>query len=378
MGGAGMKKIMIALCLAVVTVVAPLAVFAAEKGGDAPLRAAIFIQNRAGAELTDKLDVLNDLLTTRLTEKGFSVIDRAVVMAKFREARDLEPAVQHDINTLEHAPGGANIENSLSDASALRIAQMIGADYLVMASLTSFGHEIRTFKGEGTHFGSNNRSYIYTLRIAAKVLEGNRGGTVYGDTVAVSERVAVVENLRIESTEVVNKLLDAGTLKVAENISGKIQTIRDVKVNTDPVVEFSVKSSVDGATVELDGAAIGSTPGRFTAIPGLHQLRVTKQWLTPWEKTVNIFANQQLNVSLELSAEGLKRFSTLERLKQELAKGKMQTEAEGKERDANIEINKQQSEADAYSKKVLSDGEKKKLEESYDRIEGSPSTVIYK
>jgi hypothetical protein len=373
-----MKTIMIALCMAVVAVMSPMTVQSAEKGEDAPLRAAIFIQNRAGAKFTDKLDVLNDLLTTRLTEKGFSVIDRSVVLAKFREARDLEPSVQRDVAALENPASGANIENSVSGASALRIAQMIGADYLVMASLTSFGQEIRTFKGEGTHFGSDNRSYIYTLRIAAKVLEGNQGGTVYGDTVAVSERVAVVENLVIESTEVVNKLLDAGTLKVAENISGKIQSIRDVKVKAAPVVEFSVKSNVEGATVELDGAAIGSTPGRFTAAPGLHQLRISKQWLTPWDKTVNIFANQLLNVSLELSSEGLKRFSTLERLKQELAKTKMQTEAEGKERDANIEINKQQSDADAYSKKAIADGEKKKREESYDRIEGSPSTVIYK
>lgn len=377
-----MKKIMIALCMAVVTIISPLSVCAGEKTPDTPLRAALFIQNRAGAEFTDKLDVLNDLLTTRLTEKGFSVIDRSVVLAKFREARDLEPALQRDVGMLEKAVEGVNgaggIENSLSGASALRISQMIGADYLVMASLTSFGQETRTFKGEGSHYGSNNRSYLYTLRVAAKVLEGNQGGTVYGDTVTVSERVAVVESLKIESNEVVNKLLDAAALKVAENIGDKVRKIRDVKVRSVPVVEFSVTSNVEGATVELDGAAIGSTPGRFAAAPGLHQLKISKQWLTPWDKTVNIFAGQLLNVTLELSAEGIKRYSTLEQLKLDLARTKMQTEMEGKEREGNVEINKQQSDADAYSKKAIADGEKKKREESYDRIEGAPGTVIYK
>jgi hypothetical protein len=305
-----------------------------------------------------------------------------VVVAKFREARDLEPALQRDVAALEKAGEGASgasaIESSLSGASALRIAQMIGADYLVMASLTSFGRETRTFKGEGTYYGSNNRSYIYTLRIAAKVLEGNQGGTVYGDTVSVAERIAVVENLKIESTEVVNKLLDAGALKVADNIGDKVQKIRDVRVKSVPVVEFSVNSNVEGATVELDGAVLGSTPGRFMAAPGLHQLRITKQWLTTWDKTINIFANQTLNVTLELSPEGIKRYSTLEQLKLDLAKTKMQTDAEGKERDSNIEINKQQSDADAYSKKTIADGEKKKREDSYDRIEGAPGSVIYK
>jgi hypothetical protein len=377
-----MKKILMVVCLAVVAIISPLTALAAEKAADAPLKAAIFIQNRAGGEFADKLDVLNDLLTARLTEKGFSVLDRSVVLAKFQEARNLEPSLQSDISMLEKMSEGSNMaggfESSLSGASALRIAQMIGADYLVMASLTSFGQETRTFKGEGTHYGSNNKSYLYTLRLSAKVLEGNQGGTVYGDTVAVFERVAVVENLRIESTEIVNKLLDAGALKVAENMTDKIRKIRDVKVRVAAGVEFTVKSNVEGVTVELDGAAIGSTPGTFVATPGLHQLRLSKQWLTAWERTVNIHAGQMLNVPLELSAEGLKRYSTLEQLKLDLEKTKMQTIAEGNEREANIEINRQQSDADAYSKKALADGEKKKREDSYDRIEGAPGTVIYK
>jgi hypothetical protein len=371
-----MKNIVVSLCMAVVVILSPLTVLSAEKEADAPLRAAIFIQNRAGAEFTDKLDVLNDLLTTRLTEKGFSVIDRAAVHAKFREARDPEPSLQRDISVLEKTGGGTG--ESLSGASALRIAQMIGADYLVMASLTSFGHETRTFRGEGTQYGTSNKSSIYTLRIAVKVLEGTAGGTVYGDLVSVAERVAVVERLEIESSEMVNRLLDAGALKVAENIGGKIQKIRDVKGKPAAVAEFSVTSNVDGASVELDGAVIGSTPGRFVAAPGIHQLRVSKQWLTNWDRTINIFAGQTLNISLELSTEGLRRYSTLEQLKLDLARTKMQTEMEGKEREGNIEINKQQSEADAYSKKAIADGEKKQSEESNDRIEGASETVIQK
>jgi hypothetical protein len=389
-----MKKIISFLSLVTLCLGFSLPAVAVDSALDAPpLRAAIFLQNRAGAEFADKLDVLNDLVTARLTEKGFSVIDRALVLAKFRESRELEPALQRDIGALAKAADGSGaagaIESSLSGASALRIAQMIGADYLVIASLTSFGQETRTFRGEGTNYGTNNRSSVYTLRIALKVLEGNSGGTVYGDVVSVAERVAVVERLQIESSEIVNKLLDDGALKIADNVGGKIKTIREVKVKAVAVVEFSVKSNVEGATVELDGAALGTTPGRFVAAPGLHQLKISKQWLTSWDKTVNIFAGQVLDVTLELSAEGLKRYATLERLKLDLARTSMRTEAEGKERDAaveinkqqseaSIEINKQQSEADAYVKKTVSEGEKKKREDSYERIEGAPTTVINK
>ena len=34
-----------------------------EEPGETPLRAAIFVQNRAGEDYQDKIDVLNDLLT---------------------------------------------------------------------------------------------------------------------------------------------------------------------------------------------------------------------------------------------------------------------------------------------------------------------------
>ncbi len=360
-----MKKILVLLTLVLFCPGLVLPGFAAENAPAAtPLRAAIFVQNRVGDEFAGKLDVLNDLLTTRLTEKGFSVIDRSVVLAKFREARNLEPALQRDVRAIENAVGGAEaaagLESVLDGAASQRIAQMIGADYLIVASLTSFGKETRTFQGEGTIYKTGNASDTFTLRIALKVLEGNSGGTIYGDLVSVAERVAVVERLKIESSEIVNKLLDAGALKAAENIGDKIQKIRDIPLKSASVVEFSVASNVDGASVELDGAAIGSTPGHFSAQPGLHQLKISKEWLTTWERTVNIFAGQTMNVTLELSAEGMQRYSTLERLKSELARKKMRTEMEGKEREAGIEIRKEQSGADAYSKKAIADAYLKK------------------
>ncbi len=360
-----MKNILLFLTLLLICPGLVLPGFAAENAPGAPsLRAAIFVQNRVGDEFTGKLDLLNDLLTTRLTEKGFSVIDRSVVLARFRDARNLEPSLQRDVRAVEDAAGGsetaAGLENVLAGASALRIAQMIGADYLIVASLSSFGRETRTFQGEGTLYGTGNISETFTLRIALKVLEGNSGGTIYGDLVTVAERIAVVERLKIESSEIIHKLLDAGALKAAENIGDKIQKIRDIPVKSASVVEFSVVSNVDGASVELDGAVVGSTPGRFSAVPGLHQLKLSKQWLTTWDKTVNIFAGQTLNVTLELSAEGMQRYSTLERLKSELARKKMRTEMEGSEREADIEIRKEQSGADAYSKKAVADTEARK------------------
>ncbi len=354
-----------------------------EKSGEKPmLRAAIFVQNRAGNALQEQLDVLKDQLTAHLTEKGFSIIDQSVVFARFRESRETDAAVRKEMKALEEVSkqgkNEANTEEAISGASALRIAQTIGADYLVMATINSTGVESRTFKGLNSVYGTDNEATIFNLRIGLKVLEGNQGGTIYGDTVTASERVVAGQNLTIVTSDIMPKLIESGARKIADNIADKVERIRNVKVKTVPLVEFSISSNVEGAVVELDGAVVGSTPGRFTAAPGLHQLQLTKEWLAPWARTINIFPNQVLNVSLELSDEGIRRFTSIEQLKTDLAKAKQQTEMEMKERDSAIGIAKEQSAAEAEAKKKIAEGEKSKREESYERHDGPPTTTIYK
>ena len=74
-----------------------------------------------------------------------------------------------------------------------------------------------------------------------------------------------------------------------------------------------------GVTVSLDGAAIGSSGGTFRARPGLHQLCVSRQWMTPWIQTVNIQDGAVFNVALELSDEGFRHYKNKETLRAEVA-----------------------------------------------------------
>lgn len=74
-----------------------------------------------------------------------------------------------------------------------------------------------------------------------------------------------------------------------------------------------------GITVEVDGAAVGSSGGTFRVRPGLHQLRVSRQWMTPWSGTVNITDGAVFNIALELSAEGFAHYRNKETLRAEVA-----------------------------------------------------------
>lgn len=323
------------------------------------LKAAIFVQNNAGPDLSGQIDPLTNQLAARLSEKGFLIIDRRDVITKFSESRETDPAAVKAAKALEQLArdgrSGSRLEDALTGASALRIARQLGADYLIMATINSVSQETKRFTGQGTAYGTNNATYVFTMRVAVKVLEGSRGGSIYGDVVSASERVALVEHLEIVTSDIYPKLVDAAAIKVAENIASKVERIASVKVAPSAkAVKFSVTSNIKGAAVELDGLAVGSTPGSFYAEPGIHTLRVSKEWLTNWERTVNIISNQTLNVGLELSDEGIQRYATLERLKAEL----------------------EQSAADAYATRKIADGEKTKRSNSYERIQGAPTTNI--
>jgi len=78
---------------------------------------------------------------------------------------------------------------------------------------------------------------------------------------------------------------------------------------------------VGGVTVEIDGATVGSSPGTFKASPGLHQMRVTRQWMQPWQQTVNIQPGATFRVALELSDAGLQRYRSLEGFRAAVAIG---------------------------------------------------------
>jgi hypothetical protein len=242
---------------------------------DVLMKSAIFIQNRAGNEYNDKVEVLNDMLTSRLSDK-FSIIDRKYVVSKFREYIDKG---EDKRSSVDQSGEQMNIENSIADASALRIAQMIGADYLIIATINSVGKENRKFKGKGTIYKTDTEVTIYTLRVSIKVTEGNEGGTVYGDIVSASKKIPKLTNLEIESDDTINELLDQGSLKIAQNISDKISKIRNAKVVKFDIFE-NLKISIKNSTfVHADGEILTTSAKHINVQVLNKQVKFISKWV---------------------------------------------------------------------------------------------------
>jgi hypothetical protein len=392
--------------------------FAADSATAAPLRkVAIIVENRADAQLNEKVAVFEDLLSSRISGKGYSIISRDVTLNALKTysavgvAASSETALQvgatdashtksgsagtaHDkleqatvqhaketdsdfgnyTNTFEasqadtskYAGGQTNVSHSfghaatsveikqadsaklaitpdttkldqaLSDStSALRLAQNLGADFILIPSLTTYGTEKKSYNADGVH----TINVLHTLRVSCKIVEAGAGGALKGDMVTASKTIRQSGNLQVDSSEVINELLDdaAGQLadklvaaaaslpteaaknkQVSFSIACSMTDIKDqpitvpnVQVTADKrVVKTNAPIEVQplDVTVELDGIAIGSAPGTFQVFPGLHKLRLSREGFKNWDRTVNIYAGQNLRVAMQMSDAGFARW----------------------------------------------------------------------
>jgi hypothetical protein len=227
------------------------------------------------------------------------------------------------------------------------------ADLLVMASLVSLGEN--TVRSQS--YGVPQEATITTLRLALRVLEGQGGTQLYGDTVAVNEKRMQTAFVQTDAGDLLNTLLDRGAVELAGRVGSSHEKF--AAAAAEPVwATVTVNTPAAGAAVEIDGVVAGTAPGTIRVRPGVHEVRVTREGYATWEKSVALADGQVLEVPLELSAVGLAR------------KG----ELEAQERVDDIA--REQSEADAFATKTVAGGVGQSASNSYIRLEGMPNESL--
>ena len=66
---------------------------------------------------------------------------------------------------------------------------------------------------------------------------------------------------------------------------------------------LEVQSNETGATVSVDGDALGEAPQSVEIVPGRHRVRVTKDGFEPWELDVHVVPGRKARTTAKLSAE---------------------------------------------------------------------------
>ena len=244
---------------------------------------------------------------------------------------------QSDSAQIAITPETTKLDQALSDnTSALRLAQSLGADFILIPSITSYGTEKKTYTADGI----STINVIHTLRVSYKIAEAGAGGEIKGGTVEATKTIRQSGNLQVDDSDVINELLADAAGQLADTIVQNANSL-PAAVAKDKMVSFNIACTMTDprqqpilisalgvtddnhvivtnqpiavqpldVTVELDGIAIGSAPGAFQAYPGLHKLRLSREGFDTWERTVNIYDGQTLRVALQMSAAGYARWA---------------------------------------------------------------------
>jgi hypothetical protein len=287
---------------------------------------AIFVKNQTKvAGMDDMVDGIRDRISAEMAGAGMVVMDQAEVASGFNRFK---------VTTAEERAG--LIDGVFTGGSAVRVGQMLGADYVMTASIVSADRAALTVGG--------TPMFSFTLRMTVKVSEAVQGSSVYGDNWTRKYPVTAANATGTDASVFYNELLDAWAIETGAKMAASSKTWRRVEAAPVQMVSFTVSTTIDeliqglesgvrapnellnemrhvvgGATVEIDGATVGSSPGTFQVAPGLHQMRVKRAWMKDWQQTVNIQNGSNFKVALELSDAGMQKFQSMEKLKAQIA-----------------------------------------------------------
>ena len=287
-----------------------------------PSRLAIFVKNRAKSIPDERVMLLEDQIAATATDAAIEVIRREDVsnaVARFATA---------GANAGTNLPDSQTVDRLLSDrSSSVALAQMLGADGLIVASISAMDRETAAYN-DGTH-ASTVESYV--LRCTYSILDGTTGGSLAAGSADSTTAIRQTANLRIVADPTNDLLSDtgrqigvsvrghfaSGTMRQPSSVAQEI----DVQVNTflaemrvprlkrSPEGDYSlaaetVEVGVFNAEVLVDGVSVGAAPATLRVRPGLHKLRVQRPLCEPEDRMVNFRAGMSLQIPLRLSAEG--------------------------------------------------------------------------
>lgn len=316
-------------------------------------RAALFISNRIGPEMDRQMEAFEDLMTARVTDLGFQVVSKGIASDSMRK---FDPALASTARPAD------SLDTQLSErSSALRIAQGLGADYLLVASMVSIGTKERTASG----YGLNATYTDTTLRFTYKVIDGQTGATITADADKATYSAKQTDHASEKSSDVANELLDEAATKIAGSLGRKISqerivaatpapaaanltiniqiadiTLPEIRIldNTAAIGAGQLKVIPLHAIVEIDGVAVGTAPGVVQTRPGFSKLRITREGFKPWERTINAFNGQTLTVALKMTPETYARWKDLTSFIADIQNGAKLKDAEVKTLEAKAKM----------------------------------------
>jgi hypothetical protein len=316
-----------------------------------PLRLAFFVQDRIAGDVAgsdaSQVGVVEDAFRAAITSPEIELIAREdVINAVARLAKS-------GANEGTNLPGSLELDRQLSDrTSAVNLAANLGADALVIATITSLTERKTDFDDPSLQV--KTKVIQRNLTVTYRIVDGATGGALASANVVKSDNRRETANLKSDPIPVAD-LLRAASEELAQKarvtvLSGRMRAptapAADVLVQVRPVLaDLAVpdiqmidgKPTVTSGTYKLepmqmdvyvDGLLIGTAPGAFDIRPGIHNIRVERKGFEPYSAMMKTREGMTIAPAMRITDAELARAKELAAFLQNLKERAVLTEAQ--------------------------------------------------
>ncbi len=235
--------------------------------------AVVDFSNNTGRRIPDIERTASEYISTLLSNKsGLQVVERRKLASIMTEQGLSQSGIIDNQNT------------------AIQLGKLLGAEYLITGSLINLNVNETQFEG----YGIETTKVEISLSTNIKVLNVNTGVIEAGNIYNVSNTYQGESEYSLDGNGAVRSLVE----KIARNFVNELNLGEGNE--TEELEKFKVKFSSDpeGASVEVDGIYMGSTPAEIPIEEGIHNITISMGGYTSWKKKVNVYDGLKVNAVL--------------------------------------------------------------------------------
>lgn len=247
-----------------------------------PIDAVLIVQNHASDEYQKPLSNLGDAISAELSQELFNIIDPNDVIG----------------DQQNRGPWGENMPLS----SATRLAENLEAQVLITAAV-----------GETSiiSYGSPAKANAVKMRLTLSAKRIPKGANVASVTVTEVSRKFTPSMLSQNADSIYYDLVENLVAKASKEFLAKCETVawKDMKIK---LIEVAFGCNFPGADVSIDGVSygtagtIGEAPLKVKVSDGLHNVKISYPYTTPFEVRAKLQEGTTFMVVLRENEEGRK------------------------------------------------------------------------
>lgn len=235
--------------------------------------AVVDFTNNTGYRIPKIGNTASEYISTLLSNKnGIQVVEREKLKSIRREQKFTQSGIVDNKNT------------------AIQLGKLLGAEYIVTGSLMNLNINETQFEGydiETTKVEVSLSTNIKLLNVSTGVIEQ---GNIYN----ASKTYQGESEYSLDGNGAVRDLVE----RISRQFVNEVDFSQEEKKKELKKHEVNFSSTPKGASIEIDGIYMGSTPAAIPVEEGIHRVKISMGGYITWDKKVNVYEGLEVNAVL--------------------------------------------------------------------------------